>query len=231
VPVRIRGEGTLRRLLRPLLVLAPAATVFAAVLLLPGAPNLAADHLDPPTRTDPVLDPVPDVPADIADVFTWYTADHVNVIVTFGGPSSPTQPASYDRDVLYKILVSTAAPTDTPEIVIRVRFGPGQRPNEWGVQMEGLPGVTGAIEGPVETNLVKDGVTARAGLFDEPFFFDLQGFRETRSLGAIRFDNRRNFFDAQNDTAIVLQIPKDRFATATTPLGFWATTSRIGGQK
>jgi len=212
-------------------VLAPAATVFAAVLLLPGAPNLAADHLDPPTRTDPVLDPVPDVPADIADVFTWYTADHVNVVITFGGPSSPTQPASYDRDVLYKILVSTAAPTDTPEIVIRVRFGPGQRPNEWGVQMEGLPGVTGAIEGPVETNLVKDGVTARAGLFDEPFFFDLQGFRETRSLGAIRFDNTRNFFDGNNDTALVLEIPRDRFAGATSPLGFWTTTSRFGGQK
>jgi len=29
----------------------------------------------------------------------------------------------------------------------------------------------------------------------------------------------------------VLQIPKDRFAAATTPLGFWATTSRFGGQK
>jgi hypothetical protein len=213
-----------------LLIGGPAAALFGATLLLPGAGNRAADHLDPPTRTDPVLDPVPDIPADIADIFAWYTADHVNVIVTFGGPSDVTEPAAYDRDVLYKILVSTAAPADTPEVVIRVRFGPGQRPDEWGVRMEGIPGVTGAIEGPVETDLVKDGVTARAGLFDEPFFFDLQGFRETRSLGAIRFDNRRNFFADHNDTAIVLQIPKDRFARATMPLGFWTTTSRFGGQ-
>lgn len=208
----------------------PAAGILAIALLVPGAQNRAADHLDPPTRTDPTLDQVPDVPADIADIFAWHTGDTVKVIVTFGGPSSVTQPASYDRDVLYKILISTAAPTDTPEVVMRVRFGRGKGPNEWGVRIEGVPGVTGAIEGPVDTNLVKDGVTARAGLFDEPFFFDLQGFRETRSLNAIRFVNTRNFFDGNNDTAIVLEIPRDRLAGATTPLGFWTTTSRFGGQ-
>jgi len=209
---------------------APAAAILALALLVPGAANRAADHLDPPTRTDPALDPVPDLPADIADIVAWHSDDTVKVIVTFGGPNSVTQPASYDRDVLYKILISTAAPTDTPEVVMRVRFGRGKGPNEWGVRIEGVPGVTGAIEGPVDTNLVKDGVTARAGLFDEPFFFDLQGFRETRSLNAIRFVNTRNFFDGNNDTAIVLEIPRDRFAGATTPLGFWTTTSRFGGQ-
>ena len=212
--------------LRPLLAAIPAALA----LLVPGASNEAADHLDPPTRTDPTLDPIPDLPADIADIFAWYTADKVNVIVTFGGPSAVTQPASYDRDVLYKILISTAAPTDTPEVTIRVRFGRGQGPNEWGVRFEGVPGVAGAIEGPVETTLSKDGVRARAGLFDEPFFFDLQGFRETRSMGTLRFNSQRNFFNGNNDTAIVLEIPKDRFAGASTPLGFWTTTSRFGGQ-
>lgn len=217
--------------LKALLAGAPsAAAVFAAALLVPGATNRAADHLDPPTRTDPALDPVPDIPADIADIFAWHSADTVKVIVTFGGPSALTQPASYDRDVLYRILVSTAAPADTPEIVIRARFGRGQGANEWGVRIEGVPGVTGAIEGPVETTLVKDGVRARAGLFDEPFFFDLQGFRETRSTGTIRFVNTRNFFDGNNDTALVLEIPRDRFAGASMPLGFWTTTSRIGGQ-
>ena len=221
----------MRRPFGPVLAAVPAAAILAVVLLVPGSTNRAADHLDPPTRTDPTLDPIPDIPADIADIFAWYSGDTVKVIVTFGGPSSPTEPASYDRDVLYRILISTAAPTETPEVEIKARFGPGKQPGEWGVRFEGVPGVIGAIEGPVETNLVKDGVTARAGLFDEPFFFDLQGFRESRSLGAIRFDNKRNFFDARNDTALVLEIPKARFAGATTPLGFWTTTSRFGGQK
>jgi len=229
-PAALAEGGWVSVLLRVCLLGGIATALAAVALVLPGARNLAADHLDPPGRTDLAVDPTPDLPADIADIFAWYSGDTVKVIVTFGGPSSPTQPASFDRDVLYKILVSTAAPADTPEVVIKVRFGPGQRPNEWGVRMEGIPGVTGAIEGPVDTDLVKDGVTARAGLFDEPFFFDLQGFRESRSLGAIRFVNTRNFFDANNDTAIVLEIPKDRFASATTPLGFWTTTARFGGQ-
>jgi hypothetical protein len=115
-------------------------------------------------------------------------------------------------------------------VVIRARFGRGSGQDEWGVRIEGVPGVTGAIEGPVETVLTKDGVTARAGLFDDPFFFDSRGLRESRTLGAIRIDNGRDFFAAQNDTAIVLELPIDRFATATGPLSVWTTTSRFGGQ-
>jgi hypothetical protein len=216
--------------LRPLLVAAPAAAILAVALLVPGATNRAADHLDPGVRVDPAIDPVPDKAADIADIFAWHSSDTVKVIVTFAGPNAVNLPATYDRDVLYKIAISTAPPADTPEFVIRVRFGPGQGPNEWGVRLEGLPGVTGAIEGPVETTLVKDGVRARAGLFDEPFFFDLQGFRETRSTGTIRFNSQRDFFANGNDTAIVLEIPRDRFAGATMPLGFSVATSRFGGQ-
>lgn len=222
--------GNMAKLLRALAVGGPAAVIFAAMVLVPGAPNRAADHLDPPNRTDPGLDTTPDLPADIADVFAWHAGDTVRVAVTFGGPNPPTLAASYDRNVLYKILISTSPPNDTPDITIRARFGPGQRPGEWGIRVEGLPGVTGTIEGPVETILSKDGVNVYAGLRDEPFFFDLIGFRETRSQSAIRFSNQRNFFDGTNDTAIVLEIPKSRFAGSTMPLGFWATTSRIGGQ-
>ena len=220
----------MRQRFAPLLVAAPAAVLLAAALLIPGASNRAADHLDPGARVDPAVDPVPDKAADIADIFAWHSGDTVKVIVTFAGPNATALPATYDRDVLYRIFVSTAPPADTPEIVIRVRFGPGQGPNEWGVRFEGVPGVTGAIEGPVETTLVKDGVKARAGLFDEPFFFDLQGFRETRSMGTLRFNNQRDFFASTNDTALVLEMPRERFAGATMPLGFSVATARFGGQ-
>lgn len=220
----------MRKLFQAMLAGGAAAAVTAAVLFVPGAANRAADHLDPPSRTDASVDPTPDQAADIADIFAWYSGDTVKIVLTFAGPNDPELPAVYDRDVLYKINISTDAPADTPEDVIKVRFGPGQKTGEWGVRFEGVPGVNGTIEGPVETNLVKDGVTARAGLFDEPFFFDLIGFRESKSLGTLRFNNQRNFFAAQNDTAIVLEIPKSRFAKATTPLGFWATTARFGGQ-
>lgn len=211
-------------------LMAGGAVALAGALLLPGTGIFAADHLDPPARTDAAVDQTPDFAADIDDVFAWHSGNTIKIILTFAGPFATNLPGYYDRDVLYKININTAAPEDTPEIVIKARFGRGKGPNEWGIQVEGLPGVTGNIEGPVETVLQKDGVTLRAGLYDEPFFFDLQGFRESRSTGTIRFNNKRNFFDAQNDQAIVIEIPKDRFNGATMPLGIWATTARIGGQ-
>lgn len=215
----------------PLIGAGALALAIGAALLLPGAANRAADHLDPPARTDPAFDTTPDTPADIADVFAWYAGDTVKLALTFAGPSFGSQPAFYDRDVLYKILVSTAAPDDTPEYTIKVRFGAGAKPNEYGVRFEGIPGVSGTIEGPVETVLEKDGVKAKAGLFDDPFYFDLLGFRETRSTGSIRFNNQRSFFTGQNDTAFVIEVPRSRFAGGNGKLSVWSTSSRFGGQK
>ena len=63
-----------------------------------------------------------------------------------------------------------------------------------------------ALVGPVETTLSRSGILARAGLYDDPFFFDLQGFRETRSTGTLSFQANRSFFTGQNDTALVVQI-------------------------
>lgn len=206
------------------------ATAAVASLMIAGTPNRAADHFDPPGRTDPLVDSNPDLPADIADVYAWHTGDNLNLAITFAGPNVNTAPAFYDRNVLYKVNISTAAPDDTPEITIRVRFAPGIRPNEFGVRFEGVPGVTGFIEGPVETTLVKDGVQARAGLFDDPFTFDLTGFREIRPTGQIRFNNTRDFFDKQNDTGFVLSIPKSRIGSGSGTIRVWSTTGRIGGQ-
>jgi len=207
-----------------------SALAAGAALVVTGAPNYAADHLDPPGRVDPSVDPTADLAADIADVFAWHGPGTVRLAVTFGGPNNANLPAFYDRDVLYKLLISTAPPDDTPEFTISVRFGQGAGPNEHGVRIEGIPGVTGAIEGPVETVLFKDGVRARAGLHDDPFFFDARGLRESRTTGQIRFNNTRDFFAAQNDTAFVIEVPRERFAGGNGVIKLWATTVRFGGQ-
>lgn len=214
---------------RPLAV-AGAALALAGAVLWPGHGILAADHLDPPARTDPAVDSTPDRPADIADVFAWHTATTTVLVLTFAGPVATTLPAFYDRDVLYKINISNTDATTTPNIPITVKFGKGAGANQFGVQISGIPGVNGPIVGPVDTTIVKDGVTARAGLFDEPFFFDLQGFKDTVSSGHLAFNNKRNFFAAQNDTAIVIEIPSDRINNAGHVLNIWGTTARLGGQ-
>ena len=217
------------------ILLSGAATLLAVpIALLPSqqvAP--AADHLDPPTRTDPAMDATPDVPADIADVYAWYTNTSVIVALTFAGPQATTVPANYDRDVLYTINIANGPNKIVPTIPIKIRFGQDTAAgsNQYGVQVTGLPGVTGGtITGPVETNLTRDGVTLRAGLFDDPFFFDLQGFRSSRSTGTLSFSSTRNFFAGQNLTAVVIEIPKDRIANGTNPIGIWGTSARFGGQ-
>lgn len=209
-------------------ILGGLALATAAAVLAPSIGLMSADHLDPPARTDPSVDSTPDRPADIADVFAWHTATSVILVLTFAGPQATNLPATYDRDVDYAINVSNKAPRTTTDIPIHIRFGKDGT-NQNGVQVTGLPGVTGAISGPVETDLVKDGVTVRAGLFDDPFFFDLQGFRDTRSTGSLMFNKNRDFFAGQNLTAVVIEIPKSRIDQGAL-VDVWAATSRFGGQ-
>jgi hypothetical protein len=210
----------------------------AGVALLPlaflsgEAPVPAADHLDPPARTDPSSDSSPDIPADIADIYAFHDADSVAIMVTFGGPAATTLPARYDPDVLLAINISNRPPRTTPDEVITFQFGTpaGSPDGPYGVRVRGLPGVGGDLVGPVETDLEKDGVKVRAGLFDDPFFFDLQGFRETVNTGTLSFRSDRNFFANQNITAVVVEIPRERLEVPGSPLDLWTTTSRLGGQ-
>jgi len=191
-------------------------------------PAVAADHLDPPARTDPAVDTTADRSADIADVYVWHTDQHLVIALTFAGPAPGTARAVYDRDILYTINISNAGfPTD-PEVQINFRFGQDAAGN-FGIQINGLPDNGPALVGPVETTLSRSGILARAGLYDDPFFFDLQGFRETRSTGTLSFVSSRSFFTAQNDTALVVQIPRN-LVERTDVLNIWATSSRLGGQ-
>lgn len=206
------------------------ALAIGAALSLPGLGLTAADHLDPPGRTSPSVDSTPDRAADIADLYAWHDDDRVYMVLTFAGPQSTTQPATYDPDVLYQINVSNAGSRTSTEIPISVRFGPGGQAGEFGVQVSGVPGTSGPIVGSVETNLEQDGVMVRAGLFDDPFFFDLQGFMETADMGTLRFMPTRNFFAGQNLTAIVISVPRERIENGATPIDIWAETRRFGGQ-
>lgn len=210
------------------LSLGALAVAGSAAMLAAGLGTFAADHLDPPMRTDPAMDTTPDRAADIADVYAWHTASSVIVAMTFSGPQATNLPATYDPDVLYFINISNREPRTTTDIPIQIRFGRGGA-NQFGVSVTGLPGVTGAITGSVEQNLVKDGVTVRAGLFDDPFFFDLQGFRDTTRTGSLQFSRTRDFFAGQNLTAVVIEIPRDRIETGAL-VDVWGSTARFGGQ-
>jgi hypothetical protein len=210
--------------------LATAGLLTAAALTLSTTEwrALAADHFDSPPRTDPLVSTRPDIAADIADIYVWHTADNVVFAFTFAGPQPADRPPTYDRDVLYTLNISNAGfPTDA-EVQIRFRFGRDAAGNV-GVEVTGLPDGGGPLVGPVEQTLSRNGILVRAGIYDDPFFFDLQGFRETRSTGNLQFRNDRSFFTGQNDTAVVFQIPKSRLQNGNNRLDVWVTTARFGG--
>jgi hypothetical protein len=187
----------------------------------------AADHFDPPARTDPTVVSNADRAADIADIYTWQQGDAVVIVLTFAGPQAANMPATYDPDVLYTINIANTDQTTTPSVQIRFKFG--KDGSNTGVEIDGLPDNAGPLIGPVEQVLSRNGILARAGLYDDPFFFDLQGFKDSKATGNLSIRNDRNFFNGQNDTAMVLQIPTAMLNKGNV-LNMWATTARFGGQ-
>lgn len=223
------------RLLSALFVGTMGIAAAGASALLVTDRSVAADHLDPPSRTDIRFDPTIDLPGDIADIYAWTTATHLNLVYTFGGPVSGTLPGFYDPAMIYRFHLSTSGRPDDDEFLMEARFGAGQ--GGTGIRFIGAPGQTAPIIGPVERILEQDGLRVFAGVVDDPFFFDVLGFRATNSSGNFSLQNTRDFFTNQNDTTIAIQIPIDRVSRDTNSNGrpdsridVWIDSYRKGGQ-
>ena len=181
------------------------------------APALAADHAEAPgTQADPA--------ADIADFYAWSDGSTVTAIVTYNPLMIPGDPAVYDADVLYTIHfdLDDDAVSDHD---IHVRFGQNGE-GSWGVQAMGVPGAGAAVQGPVESVVAGPGSMLYAGLRDDPFFFDIDGFTETVTTGALAFTATDGIAGA-NVMTIALEFDAPSLLGAETAFQTWATTSRI----
>lgn len=233
--------------------LGPAGLV--ALALASGSRVDAADHRDAPgTTADPF--------ADLNDLYAWYKpdTDTIVVVLTFNPLLAPDAPVemTYNVDelpgVLYTIHIdndsapvtnasqwdSQDASTYDSEIDIHVRFGTNAL-GEWGVWVQNLPGAADDIIGPVEQPLTDGNTSAIAGVFDDPFFFDLTGFNNTlanldddmQGPGDLAFrsllaDSNNNDFAGVNTMAIVLEMDAAA-ALGDNPDSFlqiWATSGR-----
>jgi hypothetical protein len=191
-------------------------------------PLAAADHFDPPSRVDPDATATPDIAADIADVYLYHTSTSLIVSMGFAGPQNANNPAVYDRDVDFNIMLSNAGSTADPEYTINFRFGQDPAvPNSNGIRITGIPGTTGAIVAPVETIVDTQGVRVFAGLIDDPFNFDAVGFRLTRETGTLMINKQRNRFFGLNTTAVVIEIPLASIRNGNNPISAWGTSARI----
>jgi hypothetical protein len=180
----------------------------------------ASDHSEAPgTKAD--------ISADIADLYAWHEGNKLVAVLTYGGLQATTadQKANYDKDVLYTVHIDNNA-DNTADIDINVRFGQNAK-GEWGMQVENLPGSTGTLNGQVETLIdAGNGLSVFSGLKDDPFFFDLEGFKETLATGTLSFNPKRDSVAGLNVSSIMLEMDLAAASNGSDNLALWATTGR-----
>lgn len=219
----------------------------AAAMTAVATPALAADHAESPASD---ADPA----ADIADVFIFHAPDKAGRLVgviSFGGrpaPRSRIDIALYcDPKVLYTFNIDRDG-NNLPDVQVFARFGRDSRDN-CGLQLSNVPGAGGTFDGPVGAVFSSSaGMRAFAGLADDPFFFDSQGFTATLAtfnpsadedatpkgslqfasvLASPPFSSTRDSFGFRNVSTIVFEMDETAAAAGATQLRVWGTTSRL----
>lgn len=184
-----------------------------AALGLMSSVAVAADHAEAPgAGGDPA--------ADIADYYAWHTADTFVAIVTYAPFLGAGAEPVYDADVLYGVHVDNDGDNE-PDETIWIQTGANAN-GDWGVRV-----IVGdnELEGAVGETSEGGDIRLYAGLRDDPFFFNLQGFTDTLATGTIAFDGTDQVAGA-NAMAFVVEVPLDWVNGGNTSFQSWATTSR-----
>jgi hypothetical protein len=202
------------------------AGLVAAGINLRAGEVTAADHADSPqSEADPA--------ADLTDFYAWHDAGRLYAVVGFAGLSEAGGEPTYDADVLYTIHIDDDN-NRTSDREVYVRFGQNLN-GEWGVRVDNLPGEAGSFEGAVGATVSgKSGGRVHADLFDDPFFFDFDGFQDTLASAMttpdelnLSFVNTNDSFAGTNVTAIVLDMDAVAAdANGDGLLQMWVTTGR-----
>jgi hypothetical protein len=193
---------------------------FALVFGLVAVPAGAADHLDAPGLTPPGGD----TRLDLTDVYAFQSpTNSSNTVLIMGvNPLAGVlnngtfhSNASYE----FKIDVDGDAKED---VTYKLSFSAPDASLVQGVKLRRVPasGAGGAVlaTGQTGQNIsIAGGGMLRSGVFDDPFFFDLNGFL------SVDFCNPgSNFFAGLNISAIVLEVPSASLDSSN--IGVWART-------
>lgn len=185
------------------------------------APTLAADHLDAPGLTPPGGD----TRLDITDVYVFQSPsnpDNTVLIMGVNPLAGNLNNGTFRSGAVYDFKIDSNGDAKE-DLTYRIRFG---APNNSLVQQVRLLQEGGS--GPDNDDPIAKGLTGqnisipgggmlRAGVFDDPFFFDLNAFL------AVDFCNPgENFFAGLNISAIVLEVPSSWLGGSN--IGVWART-------
>jgi hypothetical protein len=175
-----------------------AVTLFAAPLA------LAADHQDGPAATA-------DPSADITDVFAWMSSDASKVNLVMDVFPFATGTPLFSNTVQYVFHTSSRpsfGTTAAASINVICTFDTAQTISCWA----GAEYVTGDASSTTGLSSASGKLKVFAGLRNDPFFFNLDGFKATvadvtAAKGALTFDsNGCPELDGPTSTALVTQL-------------------------
>ncbi len=204
----------------------------------------AADHLDAPGLSSPSARP----DADINDVYVFNSDKPGRSVITLttGPGAGAIAPLAYATDVWYKVNVDQNGDA-VEDLAYLVRFGKdkgkkGKPSQKFTVtQLSGASAKTlqgGKVVAKGLSNrpeaLVKGGGRAWTGVRSDPFFFDLDAFRQVvlqQDRGRTGFCDKAgqgvDFFEMLNTNAIILDVPN---ATLGGKIGVWGQTLDANGK-
>ena len=198
-------------------------------------PASAADHLDAPGLTSPGGDSR----LDITDVYAFQSPSNPdNTVLIMGvNPLAGVQNDGTFRsgNALYAFKIDSNGDAKE-DVTFRIKFS---KPDENLMQHVTIArdgGVDNDLDGEMRNPIAKGqtnedisipgGGMLHAGVMDDPFFFDLNGFL------ALDFcapgETRPNFFNGLNVSAIVLEVPSSWLGSNN--IGVWARTVANGKQ-
>jgi hypothetical protein len=227
-----------RAILAALAVTVLAAAALAAVVSGGPSPSAAADHVDAPGLTPPGGN----LQLDITDVYAWRArngntvlAVNVNGLTAAGKRpvfASGVPTVSRTKAVTYWLRVDNNGDA-AADVNIAVTFGKANKAGvqELTVKRNGKLLVEGQTSPSKSVTINRSGaVKAYAGLRDDPFFFDLDGFINILSKEAGKSflgckAPRTDFFAKRNVSAIVLELPASTLTGANSQIGVWGATT------
>lgn len=200
-----------------------AACGLMAATIVATNPVTAADHLEAPRVQA-------DGRTDINDVYAFQSPtnpDNTVLIMTVNPGAGILSPTEFDPRSTYQFRIDTDNDARA-EKTIRIRFSRAQADGTQRYTIRGLRGIARGETGTVTE--LRQGGSATAGTFDDPFFFDFQAFQDqVKGAGGERTfcdTHATDFFAGLNVSGIVLELPTDSLTNRSDEIGVWAETRR-----
>ena len=228
-----------RAILATLALTVLAAAALAAVVSGGPSSSAAADHVDAPGLTPPGGN----LQLDLTDIYAWRArngntvlAMNVNGLTAKGKRpvfASGSPAVARTKAVTYWFRVDNNGDA-AADVNLAVSFGKANRAGvqELTVKRNGKVLVEGQTSRGKSITINRSGaVRAYAGLRDDPFFFDLDGFVNILSSESGKSflgckSPRTDFFAGSNVSAIVLELPASQLTSSgSSAIGVWSATT------